>query len=88
MSSTLRDLERKVWARLPEGPGLIEKQQFAGKLGDLANTHGSDVLTDFADRLRRAMETFAFSENEPTLTAFPPLVAAHQLSNHEPCPEI
>ena len=88
LARKLKDLEREIWARLRESPGLLETKQFASKLAELALQHSSDALAEYASQLHHATETFSFSEIEHALTAIPALVEAHQLSLYEPCPEI
>lgn len=79
LAEILRDLEREVWGKLRDSPGLMETKQFAGKLAQLAEIHASPRLAAYADDLRKATDTFAFSDIENALTAFPEMVAAHQL---------
>ena len=78
LAETLRGLEREVWGKLRDSPGLMETKQFAVKLASIAEIHHSKLLATYADDLRKATETFSFSDIENALTAFPEMVAAHQ----------
>ncbi len=79
LAETLQNLEREVWPQLRDSPALMETQQFATKLTELATTHRSERLAAYASALLKAAQTFSFSEIEISLAAFPEIVSSHQM---------